>query len=132
MKISQVLCILLYNWLLKSRVMGSSYGQVKPETIRIVFAASLLSIRNYRVRSKTGWLRNRIMCPSGATCLNSKLFQWASTKKIQLGMLVKDDIIILLKCDILSPCFSWNIAHLVLKNNVPIPLLIYIRAIKYA
>jgi len=54
--------------------MGSSYDQVKPETIRIVFAASLLSIRNYRVRSKTGWLRNRIMCPRGATCLNSKLF----------------------------------------------------------
>ena len=130
MKISQVLCILLYNWLLKSRVMGSSYGQVKPETIRIVFAASLLSIRNYRVRSKTDWLRNRIMCPSRATCLNSKLFQWAI--KIQLGiLLVKDDIIILLKCDMLSPCFSWNIATVVLKNNVPIPLLIYIKAINY-
>ena len=38
--------------------MGSSYGQVKPETIRIVFAASLLSMRNYRVRSKT-WLAQK-------------------------------------------------------------------------
>ena len=41
-------------------------------------------------RANTGWLGIRIMCPSRATCMSigGLLFQWASTIKIQLSVLV--------------------------------------------
>jgi hypothetical protein len=48
------------------------------------------------------------------------LFQWASTMKIQLGVLVKykaDLIIIPLKINMFSPWYSWKIAELALNNN---------------
>jgi len=35
----------------------------------LVFAAFPLSTQLYGVRTKIGWLRIRIMCPSGVTCL---------------------------------------------------------------
>jgi hypothetical protein len=47
-------------------------------------------------------------------------FQWDSTIKIQLGVLVKykaDLIIISLKINLFSPWYSWKIAELVLNNN---------------
>jgi hypothetical protein len=56
------------------------------------------------------------MCPSGATCLPADLFQWTSTIKIQLSMLVlnkADLIIISLKINLFSPWYSWKIAELV-------------------
>jgi len=37
-------------------MVGSSPGQVKPKTLKLV-------------RGETGWLRIGIMCPSEATCL---------------------------------------------------------------
>ena len=43
-------------------------GQVKPKTLKLVFAASPLSTQHYGKRAKTGWLRIRIICQSGATC----------------------------------------------------------------
>ena len=48
------------------------------------------------------------------------LFQWASTVKIQLGVLdwYKADLIIIsLKIILFSPSHSWKIAKLVLNNN---------------
>jgi hypothetical protein len=43
--------------------------RVKLKTIKLVSVASLLSTQHLEDRAKTGWLRIRIMCPSGATCL---------------------------------------------------------------
>jgi hypothetical protein len=42
---------------------------VKPKAIKLVFVASVLSTQHLEERVKTGWLGNRIMCPSGVTCL---------------------------------------------------------------
>ena len=42
---------------------------IKLKTIKLVFVASQLSTQFYGARAKTGWLRIRIMCPSGETCL---------------------------------------------------------------
>jgi hypothetical protein len=39
------------------------------QTIKLVFVASPLSMQYEGERAKTGWLRIRIMFPSGATCL---------------------------------------------------------------
>ena len=50
----------------------------------------------------------------------SLLFQWASTIKIQLSVLVyykASIIIILLKCNLFLPWYGWTIAHLALNNN---------------
>ena len=48
------------------------------------------------------------------------LFQWDSTKKIQLSVLVKnkaDLIVNTLKINLLSPWYSQKIAELALNNN---------------
>jgi hypothetical protein len=48
------------------------------------------------------------------------LFQWASTSKIQLSVLVKnkvDLIIISLKINLFSSWYSWTIAEVALGNN---------------
>jgi hypothetical protein len=47
---------------------GSNPGEVKPKTIKLVYAASSLSTQ-YGVRAKAGWLGIGIMCTSGAKCL---------------------------------------------------------------
>jgi hypothetical protein len=51
------------------------------------------------------------------------LFQWTSTIKIQLDVLVlyKVDFIISLKINLFSPWNSWKIAELALNNNYPFP-----------
>ena len=43
--------------------------RVKLKTIKLVSVASLLSTQHLGERAKTGWLRIRIMCPNGATCI---------------------------------------------------------------
>ena len=51
------------------------------------------------------------------------LFQWTSTRKIQLSLLVwqKSDIInISLKINLFSPWYSWKNAELALNNNHPL------------
>jgi hypothetical protein len=50
-------------------IVGSSPGRVIPKTIKLVFVASPLSTQHKGERAKTGWLRIRIICPSGATCI---------------------------------------------------------------
>jgi hypothetical protein len=55
-------------------VLASSKSWVQPpdgsnQTIKLVFAASPLSMQHEGVRAETGWIRIRIMRPSGATCL---------------------------------------------------------------
>ena len=48
------------------------------------------------------------------------LFQWASTIKIQLSVLVQNKvnlIIISLKINLFSPWYSWKISELALSNN---------------
>ena len=53
---------------------SSSPGRVKPKTIKLVFAASPISIQQKGERAKTGWLGIRIMCPSlPADCCFSEL-----------------------------------------------------------
>jgi len=51
--------------------MGSSSGQIKPKTLKLVpvLVAYLLIMLHLGVRANNSWLRIRIMCPSGATCL---------------------------------------------------------------
>jgi diaminopimelate decarboxylase len=46
---------------------------VKPKIIKLIFVtiASRLSMQHLGVRAKTGWLRIRIMCLYGETCLSA-------------------------------------------------------------
>jgi len=70
-------------------IVGSSIDRVKTMTIKLVFVASPLGTQHQGERAKTSWLGMRIMCPSGATCLSAhSCFQWTSTIKIQLSVLV--------------------------------------------
>ena len=55
-----VLWLASLPWVLK--VVGSIPGRLKPNTLKFVFAVSLLSTKHLAVRAKTGWLRIRIMC----------------------------------------------------------------------
>ena len=48
---------------------GFEPGQVKPKTVKLVIAASPLSMQLHGVRTKTDRLGVRIMRPCGATCL---------------------------------------------------------------
>jgi hypothetical protein len=41
------------------------------ETIKLLATASMLSTHLSGVRTKTGWLKIRIMCPSGTICLST-------------------------------------------------------------
>ena len=50
----------------------SSPDEVKPKTIKLIFAASPLTTQQLGERAKTGWLGIRIMCPNGATCLSAE------------------------------------------------------------
>ena len=55
----------------------------------------------------------------GDMSIRELLFQWASTMKIQLGVLVEnkaDLIIISLKINFFSPSYSWKMAQLALSN----------------
>jgi hypothetical protein len=57
----------------------------------------------------------------GIKSLHKLLFQWVSTIKIQLSMLVKykaDLIIISLKINLFLPWYSWKITELALNNNL--------------
>ena len=58
------------------------------QRLRLVYVASPLSTQHLRVRAKTGWLRIRIMCPSGATCLSADCCFSELSLKIQLSLLV--------------------------------------------
>ena len=100
----------------------SRSGQTKDYKICI----SCFSAKHAALRSKSNdWLprnqNNVSKWNAMSTC--GLLFQWASTIKIQLSMLVllKADLNIislnLQKCNLFSPWYCWKIAHLVLNNN---------------
>ena len=69
-------------------------GQTKD--YKLVFFGSPLNTQH------SGWLGIKIMHLSGATCLPTDLFQWASTIKIQLSVLIyyKADIITIISLNI--------------------------------
>jgi hypothetical protein len=50
------------------RLWDLSLGHVKPKTIKLIFAASPLSM--HHLGTKTDYLRIRITCWNGATCLS--------------------------------------------------------------
>ena len=64
--------------------MGVSPSQVKPMTMKLIFAASPLSMQHEGVRAD--WLA-RIMCPNGGTCLPADCCFNELALKIQLSML---------------------------------------------
>jgi hypothetical protein len=101
--------------------MGSSPGRVKPKTIKLAFIAFFAKHAALRRKSKDWMARyqnNVYECSDMST--HWLLFQWPSTIKIQLCVLVKykvDFIIISLKLNLFSPWYSWKIAELSLNNN---------------
>ena len=74
-----------------------------------------------RRKSKDWLVRNQNNVSEWNDMSTSRLlFQWASTIKIQLSVLVynkADLIIISLKINLFSPWYSWKIAELALNNN---------------
>ena len=56
------------------KIVDSDLIRVKAKTIKLVFVTSPLSTQHYGERAKTVWLRIRIMCESGATCLSVDCF----------------------------------------------------------
>jgi hypothetical protein len=62
----------------KVSILASSVVDREPwsgltKTIKLAFAASPLSTQFSGARSKTDWLRIRLMCPSGGTCRQQEL-----------------------------------------------------------
>ena len=94
-------------------------GQTKDYKIGICcFSAKHAAFR----RKSKDWLaRNQDNVSKwGDISTRGLLFQWASTIKIQLSMLVEykaDLIIISLKINKFSPWYSWKIAELAINNN---------------
>ena len=94
-------------------------GQTKYYKIRICcFSAKHASLR----RKSKDWLaRNKNNVSEWSDMSTQRLlFQWASTIKIQLSVLVWYKavlIIISLKINLFSPWYSWQIAALALNNN---------------
>ena len=101
------------------RGFNSRSGQTKDYKIDICsFSAKHAALR----RKSKDWLaRNQDNVSEwGDMSIHKLLFQWASTVKIQLSMLVyhkADLIIISLKINLFSPWYSWKIAELNLNNN---------------
>ena len=94
-------------------------GQTKDYKIGICcFSAKHAALR----RKRKEWLgRNQNNVSEwGDISTRGLLFQWASTIKTQLSVLVQDKahlIIIPLKINLLSPWYSWKIAELVLDKQ---------------
>ena len=94
-------------------------GQTKDYKIGICFFSAKHAA--FRRKSKDGLARNQDNVSEWSDMsTRGLLFQWASTMKIQLGMLVLykvDLIIISLKINLFSPWYSWKIVELTLNNN---------------
>jgi hypothetical protein len=94
-------------------------GQAKDYKIGICcFSAKHAALRS---KSKDWLARNQNNVSKWSDMLiRGLLFQWASTIKIQLSVLVSykvDLIIISLKINLFSPWYSWKLAELALNNN---------------
>jgi hypothetical protein len=79
-------------------------------------------LRVYDMYKTKSYLLILYMAELGDICIRRlyMLFQWASTIKIQLSVLVwynADLIIISLKINLFLPWYSWKIAELALNNN---------------
>ena len=101
------------------RGFGPRLGQTKDYEIDICcFSAKHAALRK---RSKDWLARNQNNVSEWSDMsIRGLLFQWASTIKIQLTMLVynrADFIIISLKINLFSSWYSWKIAELALNNN---------------
>ena len=88
-------------------------GQTKDYNIGICcFSAKHAALR----RQNKDWLawNQAIVSEWGDMSIRRRLFQWASTIKIQLSLLVlyKTDLIISLKINMFSPWYSWKISEL--------------------
>ena len=94
-------------------------GQTKDYKIGICFFSAKHAA--FRRKSKDGLARNQDNVSEWSNMsTRGLLFQWASTMKIQLGMLVLykvDLIIISLKINLFAPWYSWKIVELTLNNN---------------
>lgn len=81
---------------------GLYMGQFNPKTIHLLYLLLLCevcSIQGVGANFKNGWIRMRIMCLSGATCLPAdSCFHELALKKIQLSMLFQYN---------LSPMITW-------------------------
>ena len=83
-----------YFWKHKIRYMPGILKTWQRQVIAIVswlWLYHFLNIIMYQSweRAETGWLGNRIVCPSwGDMSIHGLFFQWASTIKIQLSVLV--------------------------------------------
>ena len=95
------------------------YGQTKDYKIGVCcFSAKHTQLRS---RSKDWLARNQDNVSEwGNMSIRGLLFQWVSTIKIQLSVLVWNKanlIIISLKINLFSSWYSWKIAELALNNN---------------
>ena len=72
-------------------ILGSSSFRVKPRTIQLVFAISLLGTWHKGGRAMTGKLEIRIRCLSRVACLPADccIDEQFSTIKIQLSVLIQ-------------------------------------------
>jgi hypothetical protein len=63
--------------------------RVKPKNIKLVFTAFPPSTEHYGIRAKTGWLRKRIMSPSGVDQIPSSVHRHPQTGQVHFKPLTK-------------------------------------------
>ena len=102
--------------------MDSSPDRVKPKTRYNWYLLNLHQAHSIKERESKDWLDwiKDYVSKWGDISICWLLFQWTSTIKIQLSVLVKnkvDLIIISLKINLFSPWYSWKIAEFALSNN---------------
>ena len=94
-------------------------GQTKDYTIGICCFSAKHAL--LRTKSKDWFARDQDNMSEWVNMsIDGLLFQWASTMKIQLSVLVEykaTDLIILLKINFFSPWYSWTIAELAFNNK---------------
>jgi hypothetical protein len=81
-----------HNTIRKSHTLKKTRPMIKKSRSMIKEARSMIKKSRSMIKEArsmmTGWLGIRIMCPSGATCVQELLFQWASTIKNQPSVFV--------------------------------------------
>ena len=110
----------VYVSVLASSVVERGFESRSDQTKDYKIGICCFSAKNASLRRKSKYWLARDVSEWSNTSTRGLLFQWASTMKIQLGVLVwnKADIIIIsLKMNLFSPWYSWKIAELALSNN---------------
>ena len=101
------------------RLFDPRLGKTRDSTIGICYFSSKLTALMSKNTDWLAWNHNNVS-ELGDMSIHELLFQWTSTKKIQLSVFVQnkaDLITISLKINLLSPWYSWKIAELALNNN---------------